>query len=618
MAWGTRCLVALLLVATPVWAQDEWQTYPATGGVVPFLGLDDSSAPTQVQDGRAQDLQNVVLSASRDLRQRYGSSRVGLTLDIAGEDPQAVTGLYYTKFSDGTERILGTISSRFVRLSGSTWVSNTASGAVAITGGQNNQFVFTTAFDNVILTNDVNPPIRYTSDNKYTAWEFGGLGTDTPTAVKVVAFFKNYLLVANTVENSVEHPTRIRWSNVGEVNVWTEDDRVDIAALGGQEINCVGELYDNLYIGLTDSVYKVSLVGGDGVFQISKVTDDIGCIAKNSVQSITLTNAQNGLIFLDKDKRIYFFNGIVAQDVSALIETTMTGLSGSRLQYAVSTDTNSDYLLCITDATGSGNNLCLDLEYELGEWTKHVNINANAMAHVLDSNAQDQVYWGSDKAFVYQYEDADLRDDVGSATGTVSNVGTYSTPFQASASILYLTSGSTAMVSGELAGAPLELTSGTGSGQTNTVIYNTTSGLVVSDAWATTPDATTVLEVGAIDSFYTTKWYDFGEPVRLKHFGETYLWGDADIPSTHSIAYANDFSSDVETVVVAQSASATSSAWGSAVWGVSLWGDVDAIFRQVKVSGQGRFHRLKFSEDDPGQTFRWFGWTPLYRAGERN
>ena len=60
---------------------------------------------------------------------------------------------------------------------------------------------------------------------------------------------------------------------------------------------------------------------------------------------------------------------------------------------------------------------------------------------------------------------------------------------------------------------------------------NTTTGIIVTDAFSTTPDTTTTYEVGAIDSFYETKWYDMGDPTRLKHFGEVFFWADADVTS---------------------------------------------------------------------------------------
>ena len=599
MRWSSVLVLCLSLLSTPVWAE-ELVVYPPQG-VQTFLGLDDTSAPTQVQDGRAQDLQNVLL-------------------DQAESDFTAITGLYYTKFSSGTERIIAMVDDWVYYLNGSVWTPITE---VAITAGQNNQFVFTTALDNIIGTNNVDAPFQYDGAT-LTSVSFAGSVSDpitsTPTRANTVAFFKNYLIFGNTKESGTNRPTRLRWSNVGTINTWTEADRVDIGALGGQEITGMAELYDNLYVFLTNSIYKVSLVGGVDTFQISKVVDGIGCIAKNSIQSITLTNAQNGLIFLDKRKRIYFFNGVIAQDISTLLRVTMDALSGSRLQYAVSANSQTDYLLSVTSGTGSTNNLILDLQYQIGEWTKHTNLPANAMAAVLDNNSAAQVYLGNYTNMVYQYQDTSLRDDVGTLTGTLSSVGVnrVATSGVEASGLQVLFIDSAEMTTGALVGAPLELIGGTGATQTNTIAYNTQTGLFVTSTFATTPDSTTTFELGAIDAFYTTKWYDYGDPARLKHFGEVYFWADADVSSTHSLSYATDFNSDISTLSLSLSASTTDAIWGSAIWGTSLWGNVDQVFRQAKMTASGRYHRLKWADDDPHETFHMLGYSTVFRNGDLN
>ena len=624
MALGIRrygWLLSLLL-CVGVWAEEP--TVFPQGGSNGFLGLDDTSAPTQVQDGRATDLQNVKLDISKGLRQRDGYSVVGDTLDVGGgelgtgidEDECPITGLYYTKFSSGTERIVATCGSRFYYLNGSTW--DTVSGiTVAQTAGQNNQFVWATALDEIVGTNNVNPPIRYNGTTLDTV-NFSSLtSTSRPTTAKTVAFFKNFLIFGNTTENSVARKTRFRWSNVGTSGTWTDADYVDIGALGGQEINAMAELYDNLYVFLTDSIYRISFVAGADTFQVSKVTDDIGSIAKNSVQSITLTNAQNGLVFLDKDKKVYFFNGITVQDISTLMTSTMGGLSASRLQYAVSTDTNTDYYLCATNGAVGVNNLCLDLQYQIGEWTKHVNIPANALAHVLDNNGREQNYFGSYEGFVYEMEDDDLIDDVGTATGLITVVNRIDTATASGLQVIY-TSGQTYTV-GSLAGAPIEITAGPGIGEILTLNGNTTTGLIVTDNFVTSPTVASSFEVGAIDSFYTTKWYDFGQAARLKHFGELYFWGrDEPTASGITVSYATDFNADIESQTISLDSTTGDAIWGSAVWGVSLWGSQNDVFRQVKLDSQGRYFRVKWAEDDPSQSFKLYGFNVLWWPGDLN
>ena len=128
-------------------------------------------------------------------------------MDIQGEDFCAVTGLNYTKFSSGIEKIVATCSNRFYVLNGtSSW--DLVEPGVQITSGQDNQFVWTVALDNVVGVNDVDAPILYDGTNLSNV-DFSTLSaSETPSTAKTVAFFKNYLIFFNTVENSVERPTR--------------------------------------------------------------------------------------------------------------------------------------------------------------------------------------------------------------------------------------------------------------------------------------------------------------------------------------------------------------------------------------------------------------------------
>ena len=610
MAWATRAWgLSLLLVAGVAWAE-ETKTYPESG-TLPYLGLDDTSAPTQVQDGRATDLQNVLLDVSKSLQRRFGIELVGNSLDVRLEDFCTVAGLYYTKFSSGTERIVTVCGNRFYYLNGADWTQVTGA---TITAGANNQFVWATALDNIIGVNNADAPIQYDGTTLTTVNLTSLTSTSRPTTAKTVAFFKNFLILGNTVENSIRYATRIRWSNVGSISAWTDEDYIDIGALGGQEINGMAELYDNLYIFLTDSIYRVSFVAGADTFQVSKVTDDIGCIAKNSIQSITLTSAQNGLIFLDKEKKIYFLNGIVAQDISPLITNTLGSLGASRLQYAVSTDTNTDYWLCATNSTGSTNDVCIDFQYQIGEWTKHTGIAANTMAHVLDANGRDQDYFGTHKSYVYQLQEPTLRSDVATVTGIITSLQTDVTKTTSGSSVLYVSSASYT-VSG-LIGAPLEIMSGPGVGQTDVIITNTTTGITVSGTFATNPVGAS-FNVGRIDGSYTTKWYDLGSAARMKFMKDLYFRAsDENTASGIEVSYATNFNTDIETQTISLDADTGDAIWGSAIWGISTWGSDADVFRPVHIGGEGRYVRVKWTEDDPDESFHLFTWTPTYTIGD--
>lgn len=579
-------------------------TYPPQGLMV-FRGLDDKSSPTAVQDGRATDLQNVKFDTTFALSKRNGYSLVNATLDIPDVDYEAVTGLYYTKLSTGTAYRLATCGDRAYYDNSGIWELVYSE----FTTGQNYQFVFETALDDVFLTNDEDVPRKWVLPSDITPVDFSDLSSPI-TKAKCVVWFRNFLIWGNTYEGA-EHPTRIRWSNIGYTETYSDDDYIDIATKGGQEIEAFGILYGNLYIFLTNSIWKLSFVGGDEVFVLSEAVDDVGCIAKNSVQNITLKNAQTGLMFLDDDKKIYFFNGITAQYISLFIEGTMDELQGDRLQYACSLDDGTDYLLCVTTgSSATANNLLLDFEYEIGEWTKHTQIDANAMARVIDSDGDEQSWFGNYNAFVYQLDDPDLDSDVFGTSGTVDSTdsGWFDTSSASGLTIIY--DASQSWTASSLTGAIVRITDGTGVGQEKVVVDNTTSGIVVDSAFDTTLDTTSAYSIGDIDAYYQTKWYDFGNAPKRKQYQELFLWAKEEGDMAMTVSYARDFTGIIDTKNISLLGGGL--IWGTGIWGTDVWGGYDAKLSRTKLDCTGRYIRLKFAEDDIDETFQLYGFSILY------
>ena len=609
MGLFSKTLIGLLLLATTCYAADNprLRVYPQSGTLL-FKGLDDTSSPPVVEDNRASDIQNIILAPDFSATKRYGYSVVGDNgmFDIPDKAFTAAQGIYYAKLSTGSEYWVTVIGGRFFSDDNSLdWTLRGGS----LTSGQNYQFVWATALDNIIGTNDEDSPIKWSGSGGYSNLSFTGL-TNPIDKAKCVVWYKNYLIFGNLYENSAERPTRFAWSNIGFIETWSDTDYIDIDALGGQEIEGFGVLYDALYVFLTDSIYKISYVGGDDIFNVSKVISGVGCVAKNSIQNVVLANSQEGIIFLDKKGRIYFFNGTYAQELSTLIRTTMVGLNQSRLPYAVSATDGKDYYLAVSNGSGTKNDLLLDFQYEIGEWTKHTNIDANCMAFGYDSNSNGQIYFGNYYNFIYKLNDADTVNDVYGATGTLDVASLYTTR-TASGLTVYYDNSATFTVSG-LSGARLTITSGTGINEETIIAFNTTSGIVVTSAITSGINAT--YSIGEIDALYTTKWYHMGEPARRKQFSEMYMWAESGTSDDLSIAYATDYSSTIgiSSVDIASSGAL----WGTAIWGVSTWGGTETVMKRVKLNNSGRYIKVRFREPDIDDEMKLFGYVLISEFGD--
>lgn len=603
-------LLSLSLICN-ISAQEKARVFPAEGLQV-FLGLDDTSSPPIVKDGRAADIQNIVLDITGAASKRNGY-KFHCMLDINATDNfDAVTGLHEFYKSDGTRTKIATCNKNLFKISSAgvkTDIRNNITISSASSNEQNYQYSWITALDYAIGTNGLDPPIKTQGTVATTSvLSFSGLtGTNPITKAKCVIWWKNYLIFGNTTENAgaTAHPTRIRWSNVGTIETWSNDDYQDIAPLGGQQIEGFATLYDNLYIFLTDSIYKVSLVGGDELIIVTKVSEGIGCIAKNSIQNIQIGNSE-GLIFLSRDKTINYCDGVKVQEISTLISNVMDGLVSARLPYAVSIDDqeNAHYYLAVSDISTSSNDLLLDFHYGIGEWSKHTNINANAFCIANDSNEKPQIYFGDYDSFTFQMIDPDKDSDVAGEVGVFDGANLTNTATASGVFVLYDTSADFS----DATGAMVTITSGTGVGKYSTVCAITASGIVVIDN-TITATSQSVYSIGAIDSYYTTKWYDTGSAPLRKNFGELFLWASADTSATMQIYHATDFSNTITSTSV--EIGTEGSLWGTAIWGTSTWSGTETELTIIPLNVSGRYIKYKFSENSIDEPMELFGYSTL-------
>ena len=436
----TLIFLSIYFLATNIYADSK--EFPVEG-TIPYLGLDDTSDPLQVKDGRAADIQNITLNLDGTADKRYGNSLKNETLDTndLSDSFEPVTGLYELRLSSGTNYLIATCANKIFYDNSGIWADITGGLTALITEGQNNQFTWTTALDNAIGTNEVDAPIRWTGTGNATTVSWTGL-TNPIQKAKCIVWWKNYLIFGNTTENGTAYTTRIRWSNVGTIGTWTNADYVDIATQGGQQIEGFGILYDNLIIFLTNSIYKVSLVGGSELILVTKISEGVGCIAKNSIQNVWVNNTET-LIFLSKDGTINQFDGTNIKEISLLIHVTLDNFKTSRLQYATSGNLprTSHYFLSLTNTNaGTTNNLLLDFFYDTGEWSKHTGIEANAMCIADDADGLPQIYFGNYKSFVYQLNDENKLDDVFGFSGVFDSKDITDTATASGRTILYDTS----------------------------------------------------------------------------------------------------------------------------------------------------------------------------------
>jgi len=606
-----KIIIFLLIFCGAAWADDPNKliSYPPNK-IMGFRGLDTRSTKPTIADSRASDLQNVILSSALDLRQRYGYSVINDTLDDTWLNEDAVTGIFDSLYSTGTSWTYAFVGDKIKYDNAGTWTD--VSFLPGITAGKNNQFQCIMALDSAVCTNDTDVPLKINVTPKKTNLITTDL-SDALTNARTVVWFNNYLIFGNTKEATVERPTRFRWSNVGTIETWSDDDFNDISTFAGDEIIGFAELYGDLYIFLTKSIWKVSLVGGDELFVFRKVIDNIGAISTHAIGVINLSDNRSAVIFTDDQKRVLMFNGATITNIGDIIQPSLDGLNEARLQYAVATWDNTQYALCASTSGSSANDICYSFNTHIGEWTKWTQIDANAIAQVKETDKKIKTYFGNYDSYVYWMDDTDQMSDVVGQTGIVDSVGvTDTTTITAAQAII-----SSDLTSEDYTGAILSITSGTGVGEEQVIATNLTgnTGIAVMTAFSTTPDSTSVFSIGAIDASYTAKPYDFGDAAREKDFLGMLFWASEASNNNVDISYAIDFGSTLESETISLSPS-SSSLWDVALWDDGTWGTTGDKIYTKKMSGTGNVVEPKFQNNSIDESFQIYGYNLLSIGGD--
>ena len=583
-------------------------TYPENK-IMGFRGLDTRATAPTLTDGRATSLKNVKLSSSFNLRQRYGYDTVNdTTLDDYSFDPPAVTGIFNAKYSDGSNIIYAFVGDKLKYDNGKLWTD--VPGTPTITEDQDYQWQCVLALDKAICTDDYDVPIKVSATPSMDTLYTGDL-TDSLDKVKVLAWFRNYLIFGNTVENSIERPTRIRWSDVGTIETYDDDNYNDIATYGGDEIIGFAELYGDLYIFLKNSIWRMSLVGGDDLFTFTKVIDGIGAIARDSLHIVYLSDNRSVVMFLDSISRVLLFDGVGFMDVGNIIQSVLNNLSDPRLQYSVGTFDGTSYFLSVTDGSDTEHSILLEYNLEMQEWSKHTDINANALAQVEEATATVKTYFGNYDAFVYWLNNPDLKNDVDGATGIVDSAGRINSATQTGVQIIL----DATLTSGVYTGAIIKITSGTAVGEERVILTSTDTGVTVTSDFTVTPDSTSVYTIGAIDAEYKTKWFDLGNSAQEKSFLGMLVWGEEASAYGADVHHSIDFGSRSGSTSIDLSPS-SSSLWDSAIWDTATWAITGDKFTTVKLSGLGNFLQVEFANPDIDESFNLYGFNILAIGGD--
>jgi hypothetical protein len=133
-------------------------------------------------------------------------------------------------------------------------------------------------------------------------------GGKMPTAEHLVVH-ANKMFAANTTENAVRYPNRVRWSHENLPEDWLADDYIDFEG-GSDGVTAIASVNGQLVVFKSSSIYVV--YGYDSTdFQVVELTSQLGATTHEHVAT-----AENGVYFYAHQRGLYFYNGTQVVDLT--------------------------------------------------------------------------------------------------------------------------------------------------------------------------------------------------------------------------------------------------------------------------------------------------------------
>lgn len=115
------------------------------------------------------------------------------------------------------------------------------------------------------------------------------------------------MFVANTNEDGVSLPNRIRWSHTFSPESWAEADWIDVDG-GGPEILGIVSIKGHILVFKQNAIYAIYGYSKE-TFQLVLVSENIGLLNPNC-----FAKSENGIYFFDYPNGMFFYDGTKLQD----------------------------------------------------------------------------------------------------------------------------------------------------------------------------------------------------------------------------------------------------------------------------------------------------------------
>ncbi len=293
------------------------------------------------------------------------------------------------------------------------------------------------------------------------------------------------------------------------------DYYIPVAPNSGDDGTGLWEVHNQIVISQRKHLFILS-GNAPADFELQQMNSPVGFVSHFACalddQGNLIGPSDNGIIVTDGNEVYSLSNDLIKNIFSGENDPPFT-LEQSMIAYwhGVYDRLTKRYLLWVASSGSTYLDKCIVYDFNKVDGVPIgftiFNVRASASGIVDDANGIPRVYFGDEQGFVKYFDEAATNDGAGMSvsqtrrgTATAATVNTLS-----DAAATFDTTGD------GLKGVMVTILSGTGAGQSRMISSNTANQLTLYSNWSVTPDTTSVYGIGAIDAYWVSKDFEFGE-----------------------------------------------------------------------------------------------------------
>ena len=381
-------------------------------------GLHTAVAVTEVELSEAYDLSNVVVGPEGDyVRTRYGNSTFNASAMNSGANVQSLS---YFKLVVGTEFLVSICGDKIFK-SELDGTMDDITGAVTITGGQNNIWTFLT-FNNVHIgfggpSTGPDAPIQYTGSGNAAAL------SGTPPSAYGCVQANNRVFAFRTAAA----PSLVQWSILGNPQDWTGtgSGSQNISTSDNDSVTAMAIMDNNTALVFKqNSIHKMNIgTLVSSAFPVFTLFRNVGCVGKHAA-----VVADGLCYFITPKGKMKITNGEVIVDEEQLpqlfyIDNLWSSMNTSRLEYIQGrrvTGDDYDHIVWLMTSTSSGTTHDTAIIWDIKNkcWLRH---KTGFKANVITTTQAGIPYTGNYAGLIFQQDVSSVTTDASESSANIDS-----------------------------------------------------------------------------------------------------------------------------------------------------------------------------------------------------